>query len=45
MDKAIDLALVGASGVVGNKIISSIREKYGDGVLDPKTGTFIPNKS
>ena len=28
-----------------SELISSIREKYGDGVLDPKTGTFIPNKS
>ena len=27
MDKAIDLALVGASGVVGNKIISLLEKK------------------
>ena len=27
MDKAIDLALVGASGVVGNKIISLLKKK------------------
>ena len=28
-----------------NDLVSSIREKYGDGILDPQTGTFIPNKS
>ena len=28
-----------------NKFLQSIREKYGDGSLDPDTGLFTPNKS
>ena len=27
------------------EFIDKITEKYGDGTLDPETGTFIPNKS
>ena len=26
------------------KFVDSITEKYGDGTLDPESGTFIPNK-
>ena len=28
-----------------NNFLQSIREKYGDGSLDPDTGVFTPNKS
>ena len=35
MDKAIDLALVGASGVVGNKIISLLEKKNINIVVKP----------